>query len=184
MNNPYDVLGISPDASIDEVKRAYKNKVNQYAGNAFMLNEIDMAYDSIVMSKNQNVNGSVYDSFDDIRDRLNTGRIDDAETLLDGIPVTNRNAEWFFLKGTIQQRRGWLESAAESFRQAYDMEPSNRDYKRAYESVASARSGSYGTHRETSGNSGCFNSPCNLCSSLLCADCCCECCGGDLIRCC
>ncbi|NCU32158.1 MAG: molecular chaperone DnaJ, partial [Candidatus Moranbacteria bacterium] len=26
--------------------------------------------------------------------------------------------------------------------------------------------------------------PCNVCSSLICADCCCECMGGDLISCC
>ena len=32
------------------------------------------------------------------------------------------------------------------------------------------------------GGGGC--SACDLCSGLICADCCCECMGGDLIRCC
>ena len=40
--------------------------------------------------------------------------------------LQRRTAEWYFLKGTIQQRRGWLESAAESFRRAAEDEPNNK----------------------------------------------------------
>lgn len=188
MNNPYEVLGVNQFASDEEIKKAYKEKARMYAGNASMLNELDIAYDSIIMLRNQGnqSNGSYYsyDDFSDIKSRLSEGRIDDAETLLDGIPVGRRTAEWYYLKGTIQKKRGWLESAAESFQRAYEYEPSNSDYKRAYENMNRSKRGDYGTHTESSDNSGCFGSPCKICSSLLCADCCCECFGGDLIRCC
>ena len=43
------------------------------------------------------------------------------------------------------------------------------------------RANGYGGGYHTSGG-GC--STCDICSGLMCADCCCECMGGDLIRCC
>ena len=180
MTNPYEVLGVNQYATDEEIKKAYREKARMYAGNPDMLNELDIAYDSIVMSGG-NVNNSGYYSYDDLSDIKS---IDDAETLLDGIPVGNRTAEWYYLKGTIQKKRGWLESAAESFQRAYEYEPSNSTYRNAYESMNRSRKGNFGTHKESSDNSGCLDSPCRLCSGLLCADCCCECFGGDLIRCC
>ena len=123
------------------------------------------------------------DDLGDIRAKLNAGRIDDAEMLLDGIPHQRRNGEWYFLKGTIQQRRGWLESAAESFKKACETDPGNSEYANAYNNIKSARNGDFRREKDRD-NDGCCDSPCKICSGLICADCCCECCGGDLIRCC
>lgn len=190
MNNPYEVLGISSSAGLDEVKNAYRNMARLYNGDPVKMRELDAAYDAIVMGssgqQSSYTNNSQYSSssdFGDIRARLNDGRIDDAEMLLDGIPAANRNAEWYYLKGTIQHRRGWLESAAESFRFAYEREPSNPEYEAAYKQLNREKSGSFREERKNSDNSGCSD-PCKMCEALMCADCCCECMGGDLIRCC
>ena len=63
------------------------------------------------------------------------------------------------------------------------MEPDNAEYRNAY--TAFMRSGNpYQSSRRAANDTvgGC--SGCDVCSSLLCADCCCECLGGDLVRCC
>ncbi len=191
MRNPYEVLGLTSSASDDEIKRAYRVLAGKFSNDSDKMDELNQAYDTIIMSRGSRggASGSAYtasqgDDLGDIRAKLNSGRIDDAEMLLDGIPHQKRGAEWYFLKGTIQQRRGWLESAAESFQRASELDPSNSEYKRAYNSVNRSRSGDFRQRAQKDDNDGCCDSPCKMCSSLICADCCCECMGGDLIRCC
>lgn len=197
MKNPYEVLGVTSSASMDEVKRAYRDKARQYSENQAKMNELNDAYDFIVNNLSGNRTDTSYadgefganssagqtSEFGDIRAKLNSGRIDDAELLLDGIPYQRRNAEWYYLKGTIQHRRGWLESALESFKKAKKMEPGNSEYEAAYNQLERESKGNFRKSRQSDDNDGCC-SPCNICSSLMCADCCCECMGGDLIRCC
>jgi len=197
VKNPYEVLGVTSSASMDEVKRAYRDKARQYSENQAKMNELNDAYDFIVNNLSGNRTDTSYadggfganssagqtSEFGDIRAKLNSGRIDDAELLLDGIPYQRRNAEWYYLKGTIQHRRGWLESALESFKKAKEMEPGNSEYEAAYNQLERESKGNFRKSRQSDDNDGCC-SPCNICSSLMCADCCCECMGGDLIRCC
>ncbi len=202
MRDPFEVLGLGRDASDDAVKNAYRDLARIYSEtgsspDAAKMAEIDRAYDAIVMNRTGNsYTPPEYDSgyqrsyggysqpssFGDIRAKIKNGKIDDAETLLDGVPVGQRTAEWYYLKGTVQHRRGWLEEAARNFERASQLEPSNAEYRRAFENINSDRSGGYRTERRTEKSSGC--SACDMCSGLLCADCCCECMGGDLIRCC
>ena len=114
-----------------------------------------------------------------------SGRIADAEQLLNGVPVESRNAEWYFLKGTVLFRRGWLEEAKEHFTRACQMDPGNAEYQAALNQAMNQRSGVYGGYNpnmSTSGVGGC--NACDMCQGLICADCCCECMGGDLISCC
>ncbi len=197
MKNPYEVLGVTSSASMDEIKRAYRDKARRYSEDQAKMNELNDAYDFIINNLSgsrtdnsyadtgfgANAAGGQTSEFGDIRAKLNSGRIDDAETLLDGIPYQRRNAEWYYLKGTIQHRRGWLESALESFRKAREMEPGNSEYEAAFNQLERESKGNFRKNKQNDDNDGCC-SPCNICSSLMCADCCCECMGGDLIRCC
>lgn len=197
MRNPYEVLGVPDGAPSEQVKAAYKLLAQKYQNDpspdaARKMEEINQAYDSIIM--NSSSSGSYSNSgystshgadYSDIRAKINRGRLDDAQILLDGIPEYNRDAQWYYLKGTIMQKRGWLEEAANHFASASSLDPSNNTYKMAYNKIINNRNGGYRTERrsprsERSGNSGC----CNCCCDLLCADACCECMGGDIIPCC
>lgn len=206
MNNPFQVLGVSPNATDDQIREAYRYQARQcqqniesgvdvYASQQRM-RDLDTAYDEIIMTRSGGGPASQYSAsqsytgyssasdYSDIRYKIREGRLDDAQTILDGVPERNRNAEWYFLKGCIQQRRGWLEEATGNYAAACRLDPNNSEYKAAYDSVQSSRSGGYRQERQPSGNSGSSCSACDICSGLMCADCCCECMGGDLIPCC
>lgn len=197
MRDPFAVLGLPQGASDEQVRAAYRNLARQYSeGGATpdpaKLQELDSAYDAIILSRTggagatgaYQTTGNYYvpNDLGDIRAKIRNGNIDAADTLLDGIPVAQRSAEWYYLKGTVQHRRGWLEEATRNFERAAQMDPSNAQYRQAYDSINRDRSGGYRTERRAESGSGC--SACDICQGLLCADCCCECMGGDLIKCC
>jgi len=196
VNNPYEYLGLSRGANEEQVKSAYKNIAasiqNSSASDSeksMRMNELNNAYDAIMNelrgtssysgAYNDNQYNSGASQFSDVRQRINTGRIDDAETILDGIPTSMRNAEWNYLKGVIHQRRGWMNEAFRCYQNACRLEPSNQEYAAAFNALNNNAHGGYRRSRKTSSDG-----VCDLCTGLLCADCCCECCGGDLIPCC
>ena len=195
MKNPYEILGVSPNATDDEVKSAYRNLARQYHPDNYTDNplsdlaqekmkEINEAYDTIVRERQNNGGYSSRSSnYADIRHLINQRRYTQAEELLNGIPSSSRTAEWYYLKGIVLYQRGWLEEADAHFRQAASMDPSNAEYQAALNRSSANRSGQY-TTTYAQQNGCCGDDTCNCCSSLLCADCCCECMGGNLVPCC
>ena len=200
--DPYEVLGIKPTATDDEVKTAYRNMARKYHPDNYADNplselaqekmqEINEAYDAIVRMRKSGAGGSANSGgyrgpngspsrYGDIRRMIQQNRIMDAEMLLDGIPAYSRDAEWHFLKGSVLYKKGWLEDAYTHFQTACSIDPTNMEYRQACNRVATNRQ--TGGYRTVDQNQGCTG--CDVCTSLYCADCCCECMGGDLIRCC
>ena len=203
MKDPYEVLGIQRGASDDEIKKAYRAKCKRWhpdlnpndptAEEHFK--EVQEAYDAITAQRKagggqgyngayNNVGANGSSGFNDVRSLIMSGRIADAEQILNGVPPERRNAEWYFLKGSVLYRRGWLEEAKDHFSRACQMDPGNPEYQAALNQAMNQGSGVYGGYRPNANmNAGGCNS-CDVCSSLICADCCCECMGGDLISCC
>lgn len=198
MNDPFAVLGVSQNATDEQIREAYRLLARRYqeqidSGNDVIsaqqkMQELDAAYDAVILSRSGGSNAyygaqtsySSTSEYSDIRRTIRAGRLDDAQTILDGIPEGSRDAEWYFLKGSVQQRKGWLEEASGNFAAACRLDPSNAEYRAAYDDMQNSRSGGYRTQRSRGGHV----SPCDVCTGLLCADCCCECLGGDLISCC
>ena len=115
--DPYEVLGISPSATDEEVRTAYRALARKYHPD----NYVDNPLSDLAQEKMQEIN----DAYD-----------------------------------TIVRTRKAGGTAGQSYR--------------------TAQTGGYRTAGGSSG--GC--SACDVCTTLYCADCCCECMGGDLIRCC
>lgn len=211
MNDPYKVLGVSPNATDDEIKTAYRNLAKKYHPDNYAdsplsslasekMKEINEAYDEITKAR-RNPNGyarsqstssaystsyasphySTATAYPDVRNMMQSGRYADAEQILNGVPTTSRNSEWYYLKGMVLYRRGWLDEAFNSLQIACNQEPNNPEYRMALNRLQVQRSGSYGGYNMSRGSS---LSGCDICTGLITADCCCECMGGDLIPCC
>ena len=216
MTDPYKVLGVSPSASDDEVKSAYREMARKYHPDSYANNpladlasekmkEINEAYEEITRQRKSGSTGSygaagaagscgstsgagygysAPSQFADIRRMIQNSRIEEAAELLDGVPGDKRDAEWYFLKGSVFYRRGWLDQAFRHMTQAVNMAPNNPEYRAALNQMMWQRNtgANQGGQYRGAQMGGC--SSCDMCTGLICADCCCEAMGGDCIRCC
>lgn len=128
-------------------------------------------------------NNYVRTNFPDVRNLINAGRLDDAETILNGTPTDKRDGEWNFLQGMINYRRGWTDRAYSYFSTACNMDPGNQEFRNVMNQMNRQRNYT-STEYNTVTRNGCGCSSCDVCTAICCADACCECMGGDLCRCC
>lgn len=137
-------------------------------------------------SSNYSGNAASYSTstdFANVRELIMAGHYDDADEVLVLVPAERRGAEWYFLKGTVLYSRGWLEQSYTYLQTAVNMAPNNNEYRAAFNQASKMRGGSAGGYK-VNGRDGAGCNLCSSCCSFMCADQCCECCGGDLITCC
>jgi molecular chaperone DnaJ len=209
MTDPWKVLGVRQGSSDDEVKKAYRNLVKKYHPDRFQdtaakelanekLKEINEAYEAITsggVRGGQSGGGSAgfgdftasgSQAFRQVRTNLQMRRVDEAERILD--QMSERNAEWHFLRGVCYSYRGWYAMARENIAQAVNLEPANAEYQTALAQLDNSGQGfqQYGSPfgRNRGGVAGTGMSTCDMCTCAICSDCCCESMGGDCIPCC
>lgn len=197
MNDPYSVLGVSRNASDEEIKKAYRDLARKYHPDNYhdnpladlaqeKMKEINEAYDAITKQRAGGQGGNYsggYGSggssagyggysgataFGEVRAALNIGDLSRAEALLNA--ATNRNAEWNFLMGSLYYRKGWLDEARNYYQRAVNMDPNNMEYRQALNYMFNNSQ----PYRQDGYGTSAGMDMCDVCTALWCANICCS----------
>lgn len=162
--NPYDILGVSPAATDEEIKKAYRALSRKYHPDANVgkpgekaaeekFKQIQQAYTQIMKEREQGASGYGYQGYgyqqqtaggdsDTVEMQaaanfLNTRRYKEALNVLEGI--SNRTSQWYYLSAIAHAGLGNNIRAQELARQAVDMEPNNAQYQMLWQRLQSGR---------------------------------------------
>ena len=195
--NPYEVLGISENASEEEIKKAYKELVKKYHPDKYQdnplselaeekLQEVNEAYDMLMKKGSSSSysygygggasgggNGGRPD-YMQVRRLIDANNLREAERILNG--TRDRSAEWFFLAGMVSYKKGWYDDARNKLQTASEMEPGNMEYSQAYGRMINM-GGQFQNQARGRGYNQQGNDDlcCQALQCYICADCCCDC---------
>ena len=199
MTDPYQVLNVSPSASDEEVKKAYRDLARKYHPDHYhdnpladlaqeKMKEINAAYDTIQKQRSGvSASGAAYGSARTgygagyqqsaaggnpafQRVRMAINRNDLNMAEQILAQITDHNGEWNYLKGTICYRRGWVDEARRYYQTACQMDPGNPEYRQALSYVENSTEGYRPSGFDV------YSTDCtggNLCMRLTCAYLCC-----------
>ncbi len=197
MSDPYSILGVSPNASDEEIKRAYRELARKYHPDNYQDNpladlaeekmkEVNEAYEFITRQRSgaggyayqqsqpgQSAGGyraqSSAEPFSQrVRQCIQLGDLDAAERILTQ-EATVKSAEWYYLMGAVCYRRGWLDEARQNYQMAVQMAPGNLEYQQAYSMM---NRGGYAYQPYGNGNLA-SSDACDCCTTLMCLNCLC-----------
>ncbi|SFR55743.1 J domain-containing protein [Anaeromicropila populeti] len=201
MKNPYDVLGVAPNAAQEEIKKAYRELSRKYHPDSnpndprpeyteAKFKEVQEAYERIMEERaggsargsNQNFYGNYAGNesaeLRQVYALLNMRRFREALIELDKIP--ERTARWHYYAAAAYAGIRDPYNAQVHARQAVQMEPNNIEYINFLNQVQ-MNTNQYQTNSRRYGNSN--YDTCDFCCDLWCLDTMCECMGGDLCSC-
>ena len=151
IEDPYKILGVSPDASDEEIKRAYRSLAKKYhpdrnpgdAEAARKMQEVNAAYEQIKNPQKQQPGYGGYSSYDPfggqyqqpnqedqyfqgVRQYIRFGKYQEALNMLNN--MTDRSARWYYYSALSHNGLGNQVTALEHIRRAVSMEPDNYEF--------------------------------------------------------
>ena len=193
IEDPYKILGVSPQATDEEIKAAYRKLAKQYhpdrnpgdAEAAKKMQQINAAYEQIKNPDKAARNGGSQGYGGQTRQDsqqgqyhraaeqyIRFGRYQEALNALQFAP--EKDARWYYLSALANDGLGNQVTALEHIKRAVSMEPDNAQYLYTLERIQGGGS----TYRQQAGNFRGFTmgaSPCaSLCMCYALQMCCCR----------
>lgn len=195
----YSILGLHQGAGEEEIKTAYRELAKKYSGPqydtsplkeeaAHKMDELNEAFDtlmSLIRSDGEistpytGGNHTSAGRYAEIRQMINTGRIQEALAELSAVPDGKEDAEWNFLMGSAHYYLGHLMQALQYFKEANRLAPNNPEYQAALRNLEQNAAGNMpGNPYPQEDGAAALNCACNTCSCMCCMDTCCSMCRG------
>lgn len=198
----YQVLGLAPGASEEEIKAAYRALAQKYNPEQYeagplreeaeaKMTELNEAFDALMgairtgtsasaphAGQEPDTGASANGRYRAIRQMINRGAVDEALAELNGVQGGANDAEWNFLVGSAYYYKGWVADALRYFQAACRLAPGNREYEAALHNLQNSAGGAmpgnpYGDNMGGAQAIGC--SCCDMCTAMMCMDMCCNC---------
>lgn len=194
MNDPYQILGVSENATDEEVKKAYRELARKYHPDNYhdnpladlaqeKMKDINAAYEQITKMRSSGRSGGAggyqgsYSAYQQYGQQSSSG-----SSVLQQVRIainsgnisraeallanySDHNAEWNFLRGAVCYRRGWMDEAKRYYQTACQMDPGNAEYRQALEFMEHGTQSAYRPDGQPFGTEVCGG---NLCLPLCC----------------
>lgn len=201
MDDPYKLLGVSPDATDDEVKKAYRKMSKKYHPDANigsphleeytqLFKKVQNAYDMIMDSRKKGFNtwqqqgnygynsSSTNMDYQAVVNYLNAGHHGEAWNILQSI--SNHDGTWFYLSAIANWGLGNQIQAMEFAQTAVQLEPHNMQFVMLLQQMQSGRM-RYQNGQQPFGQSACSSQ--DFCCRLMMLNLLCGGCGGGMCCC-
>lgn len=162
MQEYYKILGLSENATDEEIDAQYEKLKERYSRERFYegeigneaarnLTKLETAYTEIIQERKNRVqdNGKPAD-LTDVERLLKENKINEAQKALDDI--TDRSAEWHYLQSVVFYKKNWMNESKKQLEIALNIEPHNEKYSDAYEKLK--KKIAFGENQFRSGNAG------------------------------
>ena len=194
--NPYEILGLTSNASCDEVDARYHELRAKYQADRFLpgeqgelasekLQQIEVAYRDILQTldeQKQSSNFTQDEDYSEIQKLISENNLDQAQAKLDERIV--RDAEWHYIQSILFYKRNWFLESKKQLELACQMDPDNARYKQSLEKLTkilasntispdqmrTSTSSTGGAPYVGAGNGTCTGSSCVDC--MMCNACC------------
>ena len=142
MKEYYKALGLTVDASVEDVEKAYTTLKEKYSRERFCegevgneaakrLTQIENAYQEIMQNiKTSTMEGEkAKQDFSEVEKLIKNGDISGAQQKLDD--YAERSAEWHYLQSVVFYKKNWMSECKKQLEIAVNMDPANTKYSDA-----------------------------------------------------